>query len=243
MSKYEHSEAMHNLESPSQIVPVILEIIKPKSVVDFGCGIGTFLHVFKKNGVSEVMGLDGKWVNKELLHKYISESEFKEVNLEESISLEKKYDLAISLEVAEHLSEKSAITFVKNLARCADKVVFSAAIPNQGGQNHINEQPLTYWEKLFNDEGYEMIDCLRPIFWDNTKVFSWYKQNMVLFVRKGVSQEIPKTTSFPKNIVHPELLEIRAADSIRINNPSIGLSLKLLIKSILGEKVIKLFRK
>ena len=144
MSKYEHSEAMHNLESPSEIVPIISDLIKPKSVVDFGCGIGTFLHVFKNNNITEVLGLDGKWVNKDLLHKYISPSEFKEVNLEESVSLEKKYDLAISLEVAEHLSEKAAKIFVKNLVNAADKVIFSAAIPNQGGQNHINEQPLTY---------------------------------------------------------------------------------------------------
>ena len=97
MTKYKHEEHVHNLESPNQIVPEIIKLLAPKSVVDVGCGIGTFLNVFKKNHVQDVLGIDGSWVNRDLLHKHISEEEFKECNLEEPIQLEKKYDLALSL--------------------------------------------------------------------------------------------------------------------------------------------------
>lgn len=234
---------MHNLESPSEIVPEIIKILNPSSIVDFGCGIGTFLNVFKKAGVTNVLGLDGKWVNKELLYKYISKKEFIEVDLEKPIKLENKFDLAISLEVAEHLSEASAKTFVSNLVSSSNRVVFSAAIPNQGGQNHINEQPLSYWEGLFIEHGYELHDCLRPILWNNEKVFSWYKQNIVLFAPIGDLKFNTELISFPRDIVHPELLAIRATDSYKINNPTIGLGIKLLLKSILGDKVINQFRK
>ena len=105
-NKYMHDEKLHNSKSPMTIVGELLSLIpKPNSVVDFGCGIGTFVRAFKNVGVKDVLGLDGKWVDEDLLYKYIKPSEFKKVNLEKKVKLDKKYDLAISLEVAEHLME------------------------------------------------------------------------------------------------------------------------------------------
>ena len=238
MEKYKHSESMHNLESPNEIVPVIIDLLNPKSVVDIGCGIGTFLHVFKKSGVKEVMGVDGAWVNRNLLLKYINENEFQEANLEQEISLPKKYDLAVSLEVAEHLSESAARQFVKNLVNAGSKIVFSAAIPLQSGQNHINEQWLTYWEKLFNEHNYVLHDVMRPLLWDNPKIFSWYKQNMVLFAPKGEVITLERPENSMRNVIHPDLFTLKAEQAEKLNNPSFSLSLKLLIKSIIGQNVI-----
>lgn len=208
MSKYLHGETLHNLKSPQLIVPEVMKLTNPKSVVDFGCGLGTFLNVFKQHGVSDVLGLDGPWVNKKLLHKYIEPYEFQESNLEEEIKLDKKYDLVVSLEVAEHLSPATADTFVQNLVNAGNVILFSAAIPNQEGQNHLNEQWLTYWEEKFQKHGLVAYDVIRPLFWDNAEVFWWYRQNTVLFAQPGfVLPAVPPSRM--KNVVHYELYDLK----------------------------------
>ena len=135
--KYIHTSRIHNMAAPRIIVKHILEFINPKSVVDFGCGVGTFLKAFTEKNINNVLGLDGPWADKNLMANYLELENFKEVDLEKEIILDQKYDLAISLEVAEHLSESSADTLVKNLIQSSDVILFSAAIPFQGGQNHV----------------------------------------------------------------------------------------------------------
>lgn len=188
--KYIHRENEHNLQAPEQIVPLLINLLHPKSVVDVGCGIGTFLHVFKKNGVETIKGYDGKWVNKQLLSKYIDLNEFEEVNLEKPIVTTRKYDLAICLEVAEHLDSTNASTIVQSLIGLSDVIIFSAAIPNQGGQNHVNEQWPDYWKNLFLQHDYVMLDLLRPVIWNNENIYWWYKQNAVVVVKKEFEKNI-----------------------------------------------------
>jgi len=197
--KYKHTTELHNLESPSVVVPIINSLLEPKSVVDFGCGLGTWLKVFKDSGIDNLLGLDGDWIDRSKFEASVIGS-FKEVDLEKEIKLEKKYDLAISLEVAEHLHKDSASIFVENLINASDIVVFSAAVPMQGGQNHINEQPLTYWINLFNEYGYKFNDIIRGRIWNMEKVFWWYKQNMVVFSK----HDLNITPIYPINILHPE---------------------------------------
>ena len=197
--KYKHTTELHNLESPSVVVPIINSLLEPKSVVDFGCGLGTWLKVFKDSGIDNLLGLDGDWIDRSKFEASVIGS-FKEVDLEKEIKLEKKYDLAISLEVAEHLHKNSASIFVENLINASDIVVFSAAVPMQGGQNHINEQPLTYWINLFNEYGYKFNDIIRGRIWNMEKVFWWYKQNMVVFSK----HDLNITPIYPINILHPE---------------------------------------
>lgn len=232
MIKYLHEELLHNLDSPNEIVPELIKIINPKSVVDVGCGIGTFLHCFKDKGVKEILGLDGKWANKDLLFKNILPSEFIEVNLENKIEIEKKFDLVVSLEVAEHISEKSANMFVENLVNLGEVILFSAAIPGQGGQNHINEQWLTYWEEVFLKHDYILKDVLRPIFWNNNKIFWWYKQNMVLFTPKDFKIELSldEMPSEIRNIVHYECFEENTSQNFFSN---LYLNIKQIFKQIL----------
>jgi SAM-dependent methyltransferase len=207
---YVHSEDVHNLDSPSTIVPVLCDFLNPSSVVDLGCGIGTFLHCFKKNGVNRVLGIDGTWANKEMIRKHLKDEEFFEANIEEIIEINQKFDLAICLEVAEHVDAKYAENIVKTLTDLSDVIVFSAALPNQGGQNHINEQPPWYWEEKFNKFGYKFIDCLRDVFWDNKDVFWWYSQNMFLVVKDDHNidfNKIKKTEDKAQHRIHPELFK------------------------------------
>ena len=231
--KYVHKTDVHNLNSPKEIVPELVKLFNPKSVVDFGCGLGTFLYCFKDAGVHDVLGLDGKWVNKELLSKYLDDTEFKECNLEENIILDKKFDLVISVEVAEHLSEKSADLFVENLVNAGNIIVFGASIPFQEGQNHVNEQWSDYWEQKFNKHGYRMLDILKPLFWDNPNIFWWYKQNMVVFVSENSNFDTSLSKNTLKKIVHYEwyLDKAKRLDLIMTGNADTKFYFKNFIKS------------
>lgn len=203
--RYIHEETVHNFKAAREVVPFLLEILDVRSVVDVGCGIGTWLKVFEENEVKDILGIDGNYVDKTLLK--IDKSKFLEYNLEELYTTKKKFDLAISLEVAEHLSIDSANVFVKTITNLSDTVVFSAAIPYQGGQNHINEQEPNYWIEKFENEGFKLFDILRPLFWDNTEVDSWYRQNMLLFTKnRDLLAKLDSYESFGgKHLVHPVL--------------------------------------
>jgi SAM-dependent methyltransferase len=196
---YVHEESIHNLMAPREVVPLIMELFHPQSVLDVGCGIGTWLKVFEESGISDSIGVDGHYVDRNLL-KIVS-SKFIPQDLKKEWSLNRKFDLVISLEVAEHLPEECADHFVKTLTDHGDTIIFSAAIPLQGGQNHLNEQWPEYWQAKFIKYGYHFHDALRPLLWTNAKVDWWYKQNVFL-----VTKHKPKSLPFNSlSIVHPEL--------------------------------------
>jgi len=187
----------------------LIKALNPQSVIDVGCGIGTFLNVFEKAGITDIMGLDGKWVDREKLSKNISLEKFQEIDLEKEISLDRKYDMAICLEVLEHVKNSFADVAVKSLTKLSDIIVFSAAIPGQGGQNHINEQWFEYWEIKFKKYNYSFHDVFRPIFWNNPNLAWWYKQNMFLVVNDLASIDHSAFEELwdknIKNYVHPDL--------------------------------------
>jgi SAM-dependent methyltransferase len=247
--KYFHDESVHNSSSPEIIVPYLMDIFKPNSVLDIGCGLGTFLYEFKKHKVDNIVGVDGNWVDKKKL--VISSNNFIEADLEKPINLNKKFDIVLCLEVAEHLVESAANTIVDSLCKHGNIIIFSAAIKNQIGQNHINEQPFSYWHKKFKVKGYEIVDLFRPVFWNDTKVQWWYKQNMFLLVHESVNKNeiLAKAISFNENFeaVHPELYESRIKKFIktktRLDNilAGNGGSIWFYIK-LLGKKMLNFFK-
>ncbi|WP_461588253.1 class I SAM-dependent methyltransferase [Winogradskyella sp.] len=204
---------MHNYNAAEEVVPLLIKWFSPQKVVDVGCGIGTWLSVFEKYGVSEILGVDGDYVKKEQLT--ISIEKFIGTNLEEPLKIDKQFDLVISLEVAEHLSESSADSFIDSICKLGDTVLFSAAIKTQGGQNHINEQRPNYWISAFKKRGYELFDVLRPVFWNNENVDWWYKQNMMIFTKNDLhKKELAAMYSFNgKHLVHPILFENRSYEA------------------------------
>lgn len=219
--KYIYRTSLNDMASANEIAPVIYHLIKPTAVVDFGCGTGTFLRAFKDLGVEEILGLDGNWGDPVLRSKYIDSSVFKEADLEAPVTLPKKYDLAICLEVAEHLKETAADTLVSSLTHASDYILFSAAVPGQGGQHHINEQWSEYWEKKFNNSNYLFHDVLRPLFWNNENIDWWYKQNMFMVVRKDANIDLNDPslyakTNFHSKLIHPEILASKAWETERI---------------------------
>ncbi|MBF0614645.1 MAG: class I SAM-dependent methyltransferase [Magnetococcales bacterium] len=178
-----------NLESARLIASLLLSRLTIRSVVDFGCAEGGWLSVWLQLGVSEIQGLDGGAVNPERM--LIPREQFMAVDLSRPVDLERRFDLAMSLEVAEHLPEASAAILVASLTRHADWVLFSASPPGQGGEYHINEQPYEYWKELFENQNYLMLDCVRPQIIHNRAVQSWYKYNTFLFVRKDRLYSMP----------------------------------------------------
>ena len=237
-SKYIHDESVHNLLAPTAIVNEIMRLINPKSVLDIGCGIGTFLHCFKKSGLTDVLGIDGEWVNKEILNKYILPDEFLEMDLEETFYLERKFDLVICLEVAEHISESASDKLINNIINAGKVVLFSAPIPFQGGQNHINEQWLDFWVKKFSKHKYILHDVLKPMLWNNPDIFFWYKQNIVLFTSRDYKFQIEFELNKLKNIIHQDLYlnKVNEINAIRTGSMSKSFYLKLSLKSIIGHE-------
>jgi hypothetical protein len=121
--------------------------------------------------------------------------------------------LAISLEVAEHINPEYANTFVKNLTQSSDIVLFSAAIPLQRGTNHVNEQYPSYWKKIFEEYGFKCVDCIRDKFWDDNRVDFFYRQNMFIYCREDLCEEVRmkfNEGAYPRlDCVHPEMFEYR----------------------------------
>lgn len=168
-----------SLSSARAVVPIILELMPVRSAVDFGCGMGTWLCVFQEHGVDTVLGIDGGYVDRSGL--LIDPALFLEHDLEQPIALARTYDLAISLEVGEHLRTASSRSFVESLTRAAPVVLFSAGIPGQGGTHHINEQWPEFWRDHFRSFGYQRLDLVRPRICLNRDVEWWYRQNIFLY--------------------------------------------------------------
>ena len=235
---YVHDEITHNSNAAEQVLPILFSVFQPKSIVDVGCGLGNWIAIAKKMNVDDVIGVDGSYVNRLLLK--IDSREFVEQDLTKPFDLNRKFDLAICLEVAEHLPENSADGLVESLAKHADVIVFSAAIPGQGGQNHINEQWPDYWQVLFEKYDFEMIDFFRPKIWNNAKIERWYRQNMFLVVKKGhnLSHQGSKEVL---SLVHPELLSAIIAQNNK-KTEQLQTSIQKLVKRDLVGKISKLFK-
>jgi SAM-dependent methyltransferase len=167
--------------SAKAVVPEVMELIRPRSVIDLGCGTGAWLAEFKRRGVTDVLGVDGSHIPLSQLE--IDPDEFISADLLQPLRLRSYFDLAMSLEVAEHLGEEQADEFVDTLTRLASIVLFSAAIPFQGGAHHVNEQWPAYWTARFETRKYIALDPFRSQLWERSDVDWWYAQNIVLYVR------------------------------------------------------------
>lgn len=211
-------EKRHRRSSPSarRILSIVREIIPDhRSIVDLGCGVGTWLSVAQELGFERVEGIEGTWATTEFLR--IPERSFRTADLEKPVRIEGRFDLAISLEVAEHISENASETFVSSLVGLSDFILFSAAIPGQGGTHHVNERWPSYWVEKFLAWNYEVLDVIRPRVWNEADILVWYKQNTLLFAKRGRMGELRNAVGAPTfqaaAIVHPDLFASRAQKS------------------------------
>jgi SAM-dependent methyltransferase len=197
-----------SVRSAREVVPLVIEFVSPRSVIDVGCGLGAWLSVFEENGVDDVCGVDGSWIDTSTLR--IPGERFVAADLRKPIEVRRQFDLVVSLEVAEHLPEESASMFVSSLTRLGPVILFSAAAPFQGGLDHVNEQWPSYWANLFSEHDYLPFDCVREKVWDNDQVEKWYAQNTLFFVRAESASRYPRLENGgiasgvrPLSVIHP----------------------------------------
>jgi hypothetical protein len=211
----------NSYNSAKKVVPLVCDLLAPSSVVDIGCGSGAWLKAFSEGGVHTIQGIDGPWVDHESL--LINPDFFQCRNLEDGLDLDERYDLAVSLEVAEHLPEAFAGEFVRQLTLLSDVILFSAAIPHQGGTQHVNEQWQSWWAEKFRKHNFLPIDYVRPRIWDLDDVSFWFKQNLFLYVKNERLQQNDlsllaalKDQPVIMDIVHPRLFLPKARNSEKL---------------------------
>jgi SAM-dependent methyltransferase len=202
------SQEQQNRISAEKIFNLLFKLYKPNSILDVGCGLGTWLSVARELGVENVYGIEGPWINLKQLR--IDPEDFTIQDLEHPFNLHRSFDLVISLEVAEHLSPKVASTFIASLVSHGDIILFSAAIPYQGGHNHINEQFPSYWANLFAQFGFIPLDFIRRNIWDDRNIHWWLRQNILLFIRREIAIKNSIFARYidsmkPLSIVHPDV--------------------------------------
>jgi len=191
-------------DSARLVLPSLFQYRRPQSIVDVGCGLGAWLSAATELGVTEVLGIDGDHVERSAL--LIPESDFYSADLSHRVSLQRRFDLAICVEVAEHLPFERSESFVEDLTALSDVVLFSAALPYQGGTEHINEQWLEFWAILFRRHGYLPFDFLRSGLWGAAGVEFWYSQNLMIFCTEAGSRDFPPNSAVrdrPLSYPHP----------------------------------------
>lgn len=210
-----YESTRENMISAQEIVPSVIELVRPRSVIDVGCGVGGWLAAFIEKGIADVAGYDGEWVHLDDL--LVPQACFHRCDLNKPLAVDRTFDLAVSIEVAEHLRPECASDFVKTLTRLSEVVLFSAAIPFQGGTNHFNEQWPTYWAALFREHRFVTVDCLRAKFWNSPRVRWWYAQNLMLFIAEKHLETSPvlREAHARENLhglplVHPKAWEKRS---------------------------------
>lgn len=214
----------NNQSSARIIVPMLFEAIHPQSVIDIGCGIGVWLNEFKKCGAKTIQGVDGKWVldgwEKDLLIKKenIEIFDFEDKKGSLKCIQNQKYDMAVCLEMAEHVSKVKADFVIKTLTDAADVIYFSAATPNSGGMHHVNEQWQSYWIQKFAKKGFEVIDYIRPQVWNNNQVCYFYAEESFVFIKREKMHLFPLLESAHNNtcmfnVVHPIHFKVQVIKS------------------------------
>lgn len=201
-AEFYEGQSARSRASAQEILPIVFDLIGPRSTVDVGCGVGTWLEVAQELGATQTVGIEGTWIKSS---GFEAKVEIRSQNLESPVREPESFDLAISMEVAEHLSPERAESFVEDLCDLAPHVLFSAAIPGQGGTNHVNERWQSYWTCLFAARGFGVRDVIRPKVWFNLGVEYWYAQNALLFSRgHPINQTARVDRVHPFHILSPK---------------------------------------
>jgi SAM-dependent methyltransferase len=235
--EYYKDQIAPSLESARIFLAHLWKYFQPQSVVDVGCGRGAWLKACRELGSSELFGLDGEWNNQAAM---IDDGiRFRAIDLNRAFALERRVELAISVEVAEHLEPSSSSTFVESLTKSADAVVFGAAYLRQNGPTHINERRHSWWGQLFRNNGYVPFDLFRPSLWGDEQIPFWYRQNTFLYTKKdGRAYAALKTAGLTELVelrfldcVHPVLFELRANVDLGFRD-HLGLLVPSLLRAI-----------
>jgi SAM-dependent methyltransferase len=216
----EHQELLQQNRCAATIIWSILDgLLSIDSVLDLGCGIGVWMEAALSKRGRQVVGIDLEAFDQSEL--VVPPAAIINAALDQRIDLHRQFDLVLCLETAEHIQADGAATLVSNCVRHSNAVLFSAAIPGQGGLHHVNERPPEYWQDLFDQAGYEVLDIIRPLIWRDTRIPAWYRQNMLLIVNRNAGAAFDRLrsesgkTPVPLHRAHPDLLQSHAHELAR----------------------------
>jgi SAM-dependent methyltransferase len=227
-----------SISSAEIIVPILLSHVSASSVVDIGCGTGTWLRVFERYGISDYLGLDGDYVPRDALE--VPPDRFRATDLRELSDVGRAFDIACSLEVAEHLPPACSGRFVKLLTSAAPVVLFSAAIPHQGGTGHLNEQWQSYWGALFRAHDFVPFDWIRPRIYGDRRVEWWYRQNVLVFCNRKYASRFDAAPLHPFDLdrIDPGMIEaMRNPQGIRNALAAVRRDVGVLLRVLLKKRV------
>lgn len=231
------------IPSANIIMKLVFDLCPIDSVIDFGCGTGTWINAARSNGAKHVLGIEGNWLQDEFLDN--PDLDVQKLDLSKPIKINQKFDLAISLEVGEHLPPERAESFIEDICRTSQKVLFSAAIPNQGGTGHVNEQWQQYWAKLFSKLGYRAFDVIRPKIWSNSSIPFWYRQNIILYMHedeiehnKDIYLSLQETKPADLDVVHPDQFKLNTNRNFAYRIEQMGFIQRLKIAAGIPKALI-----
>lgn len=238
------NQADGSARSAAVVAPLLTDLLKPKSVLDVGCGVGTWCEAYAAAGVPLVHGIDGPWVDRGAFRgPSFAPFDFSTAAMPFKPELpQPKFDMVMTLEFLEHVQQERAQALVDFLTSVSDVIVAGAAIPGQGGKGHVNEQWLEYWCAMFEAKGYHPYDAIRPLIWSEEQVQPWYRQNTIIYfkekvpdnVQRAATQAVTRSLSKPSSKIHPVMFSLKVKSPLPIPK-RIARAFKRYLKSTPGE--------
>jgi SAM-dependent methyltransferase len=174
-------------------VPLLRDTFQFQSLLDVGCGTGHYLLACQKSGVADVFGIEGS--PHAFKHLLVANSLVVKHDLRQPYTFNRRWDVVLSIEVAEHIDDVDTGNYVKILCDGGDIVIITAAPLGQGGTRHINEHSREWWTEKFAVAGYgydkesteKLIQGSRKAKAANKHVTSWFEPNIMVFRRTSPS--------------------------------------------------------
>lgn len=164
------------------IADSVMTDFAPSSVIDVGCGTGAVLAEFSARGV-RTLGLEYSEAGAAKARSRGLTVRTFDVRFDSTAGLG-TFEVACCTEVAEHIPAKFADRLAALLAALAPTIVFTAATPGQGGVDHVNEQPHSYWIAKFASSSLELDSARTAAWraqWKKAGVQDWYWKNLMIF--------------------------------------------------------------
>lgn len=115
------------------------------SVIDFGCGVGSYLDAAYDLGLSRIQGYE-LHLAAALPHVPVHLRPFLEARDVTEPIIVPPFDCSWSVEVGEHLEPAGTSQFVDNIVAATSRLaLLTCAPPGQRGTSHINLRPQKEW--------------------------------------------------------------------------------------------------